>query len=309
MRQNRTQFFAYRAIRNRPRVAATILYAVAAFVALLAQQARAQEKSFLWKVQSKQNAVYLLGSIHALRQGNYPLKPAIEQSYEKSKRVIFEIDLGSASPEKIQDLVLQKGVYLDGRTLQQSITNQTFALLQKQAEEFGLPMAAVNRFKPWYAAVTLLSLKLQKAGLNQAQGVDRYFFTRAKSDQKEVVGLETLEYQFGLFDQMPAADQEAMLLQTLKEMDLLEKDLDKLIQAWMAGDAKALDSLLLDSFREHPKLEQSLLVDRNRQWLPKIEDYLSQSDPCLVVVGAAHLLGKSGLIELLRQRGYSVEQM
>src|SRR5881227_3728012 len=97
----------------------------------------------------------------------------------------------------------------------------------------------------------------------------------------------------GLFDQMSAGDQEEMLLQTLKAMDSLEKDLDKLIRGCVAGDVNALDSLLLESFRQHPK----------------VEAYLSQSDPCLVVVGAAHLIGKGGLIELLKARGYTVEQM
>ena len=311
MKKNRTEISADRMIRSPKPLAARILYGFVVLTALLAQpqQPRAQEKSFLWKVQSQQNTIYLLGSIHALRRENYPLKPAIEQAYEKSKRLILEIDLGAAAQDKVQGIILQKGVYLDGRSLQQTVSDKTFSLFQKQVEEFGLPIAAFNRFKPWYAAVTLLSLKLNKLGFDQKQGVDWSFFNRAKNDQKPVVGLETLEYQMGLFDQMSAGDQEEMLLQTLKAMDSLEKDLDKLIRGWVAGDVNALDSLLLESFRQHPKVEQALLIDRNRQWLPKVEAYLSQSDPCLVVVGAAHLIGKGGLIELLKARGYTVEQM
>jgi uncharacterized protein len=311
MKEHRSEISTHRTIRKPNRLASAILYGIAVGIAFLAQpqESRAQGKSFLWKVQSKQNTIYLLGSIHALRPENYPLKPAIEQAYERSKRLVLEIDLGSAAPDKVQALILQKGVYLDGRTLRQSVSEKTFSLLQKQAEEFGLPIQAVERFKPWYAAITLLSLKLNKLGFNQRQGVDWYFFSRAKKDHKEVAGLETLEYQFGLFDEMSIADQEEMLLQTLKEMDLLERELDKLVRGWVGGDVNALDTLLLESFREHPKVEQSLLIERNRQWLPKVEGYLARGEPCLVVVGAAHLIGSGGLVEILKARGYTVEQM
>ena len=272
-------------------------------------QLRAQEKSFLWKAQSKTNTVFLLGSVHFLRKENYPLKSAIEQAYQKAKRIVLEIDLQSAAPDKIQSLIVQKGLYPDGSSLQQSVSGETFSLLEKRAQEFGLPVAALNRFRPWYAAVTLLSLKLNRLGFDQKQGLDRYFFDRAAKDKKDIAGLETLEYQIGVFDQMSPSDQEQMLLQTLKEMDLLEKDLDKLIQGWLAGDIEALDALLLESFRQFPKMQKIILVDRNRQWLPKIESLLSQGDPCLVVVGAAHLVGKEGVIEMLKTRGYTVEQL
>src|ERR671925_1599012 len=110
MKQKGTQTSVGSKIRSRAGITAKILYGAAAFLTLLALQAGAQEKSFLWKVQSKQNTVFLLGSIHALKKENYPLKPAIEQSYEKSKRVIFEVDLGSAAPDKVQGMILQKGV-------------------------------------------------------------------------------------------------------------------------------------------------------------------------------------------------------
>jgi len=291
--------------RNRlPELAFGFLFFLALFA--VSEPLCAQEKSFLWKVQSEKNTVYILGSAHFLKKENYPLKAAIEQAYEKAKKLVLEIDLQSAAQENT--LILQRGLYHD-KTLQQTVSRETFSLVESRAQEFGLPVAALNRFKPWSAAMTLVTLKLNKLGFDQKHGVDRHFFDRAKKDQKDVLGLETLEYQIGIFDQMPASDQEQMLRRTMKDLDLLEKELDRLIQAWLSGDIKTLETLLLESFREYPKMHRKLLLDRNRQWVPAIENYLSQGEPYLIVVGAAHLVGKGGVIELLKNRGYIAEQM
>lgn len=294
--------------RNRAlKLATSFLFLAVFFTA--AERPTAQEKNFLWKIRSNKNTVYILGSAHFLKKENYPLKPAIEQAYTNTKKLVLEIDLQNAAQEKSQGLILQRGLYDDGRTLQRAVSREIFSLVEKRAQEFGLPVAALDRFKPWSAAMTLLALKLNKLGFDQKYGVDWHFFERAKGDQKDVLGLETFEYQIGIFDQMSPADQEQMLGRTLKDLDLLEKDLDRLIQAWLAGNVKTMEALLLESFREYPKMYEKLLVDRNRHWLPHIENYLSQSEPYLIVVGAAHLVGKDGLIELLKERGYSAQQM
>jgi uncharacterized protein YbaP (TraB family) len=295
-------------IRNRARTRAIgFLFLPLVFAAV--ERLTAQEKNFLWKIRSEKNTVYVLGSVHFLKKDNYPLKPGIEEAYANTKKLVLEVDLQNAAPEKSQGLILQRGLYDDGRTLQQAVSREIFSLVEKRAQEFGLPAAALDRFKPWSAAMTLLSLKLNKLGFDQKYGLDWHFFERAKRDRKDVVGLETFEYQIGIFDQMSSSDQEQMLGRSLKDLDVVEKEVDRLIHAWLTGNVKTMEALLLESFREYPKMHQKLLIDRNRQWLRHIEDYLSQSEPYLLVVGAAHLVGKGGLIELLKERGYSAQQM
>jgi hypothetical protein len=146
-------------------------------------------------------------------------------------------------------------------------------------------------------------------GFDPNHGIDRYFYGRAKKENREVLGLETLEYQINLFDGMAERTQEAMLLQTLKDIHSIEGAIDTIIKAWSSGDMKTLDNVLLRSLKEYPEVYQRLILDRNRAWLPKIESYLSQNENYLVVVGAGHLAGKDSLIEMIMAKGYSVEQL
>jgi hypothetical protein len=117
------------------------------------------------------------------------------------------------------------------------------------------------------------------------------------------------EYQIDLFDGMSERTQELLLLQTLKDVHAMEGVVHTIVKAWASGDMKTLDSVLLRSLREHPEVYQRFVSDRNRAWLPKIESYLSQSENYMVVVGAGHLAGKDGIIEMLKAKGYSVEQL
>ena len=281
------------------------------FVALLApvEEPAAQEKSFLWQVRSDKGTTYLLGSIHLLKKENYPLKKIIDDSFDEAKGLLFEIDINNSRPEKIHQLMLQKGMNNDGTTLQQNVSKETYALLEDRTKELGLNIAAFSLLKPWFTALTIQALKLQKLGFDSSFGVDHYLARRAQRAGKPTGGLETTEFQIGLFDQLSVRDQELMLRQTLKQLDLLDQSVDRIVQSWSTGDVDSLEGLLLASMREYPEVYQKLLVDRNRRWLPKIERIIQQGERTMIVVGAAHLVGKDGLISLLRARGYKVEPL
>ena len=284
------------------------------FVALLAllaipEVSRAQEKSLLWRVRSGQNAATILGSIHVLKKENYPLKKNIEDALDSAKKLVLEIDIQATDNEKVQQLTMQKAVNNDGSTLQQNVSAETYTLAEEKARELGIDVRPLSPFKPWFVALTLSALKLQKLGLDPNYGVDRHLAERARKSGKPVAGLETFEFQIGLFDQLSPRDQEAMLRETLQEMDLLEKSVDRIVQAWLKGDAATLEESLLAAMREYPDLYQKLIVDRNRRWLPQIERMIKQGENPLIAVGAAHLVGKDGIIELLKQQGYTVEQL
>lgn len=284
---------------------------MAFFLALcwIPRQVGAQQKSFLWKIKSDKNSIYILGSIHFLKKENYPLDKAIEEAFESTKKLVMEIDLESATPEKAQKIMLEKGLYRDGTTLQQNVEKETYDLAEQRAKELGVDLRGMNPLKPWVVALTLTSLKLQKLGFDSNYGIDRYFADRAKTSGKTISGLETLEFQIGLMDQLSRKDQESLLRETLKELDLLDGSVDRIVQAWMKGDVNVMEDLLLAGMREYPEVQQKLVVDRNRRWLPQIEKLIDQGESALVVVGAAHLVGKDGVIESLKARGYVVEQL
>lgn len=271
--------------------------------------AAAQDKSFLWRVRSEKNSIYILGSIHFLPKGSYPLKKSMEEAFDAAKKLVFEIDLQSATPEKAQQITIEKGLFRDGATLQQSISKETYDLTERRARDLGVDLRAMSPLKPWLAALTLTTLKLQKLGFDPASGVDRYLAERAKRSGKPTGGLESLEFQIGLFDGLSRRDQEMMLRETLKELELLDQGIERIMRSWFSGEVGAIEELLLAGMREYPEVYEKIIVERNRRWLPQMEKLLAQGESALVVVGAAHLVGKEGVIELLKQRGYTVEQL
>lgn len=298
----------------RPPRRAVAIWLISAFT-LVSALLHAQEKltgdakSFLWKVQSSKNTVYLLGSIHFLKKENYPLPARIEASFNDARKLVLEIDLASLDPQAAQQMMLVKGMYADSRTLPESISNKTYAWLEKRTKEIGLDIQALKGFQPWLVALTLSTLKLQKMGYDPSYGIDHHFAERAKKENKEIVALETWEYQINLFAGMSPKTQELLLLRTLTDLELMEREVTRIIRSWTSGDTKSLESLLLQSFVEYPEVYRRLISDRNRNWLPKIEKFLEQGENYLVVVGAGHLVGKEGIIELLKQKGYSVDQL
>jgi uncharacterized protein YbaP (TraB family) len=148
---------------------------------------------------------------------------------------------------------------------------------------------------------------MMKLGLDAQSGVEQRFVTKAVADRKEILGLETLEQQLHMLADLPPKLQTEFLMQTLAEADQVEAELDKMMAAWRKGDSAALEKLLL-SIQESPQIYRTLIVDRNRRWMARLNEMLGAQQDYLVVVGAMHLVGKDGVLQMLEQRGYKVVQ-
>lgn len=287
-------------------IALTLIFAG---VGVQAAKLSAQEKTFLWKAQGNNNTVYILGSIHLLKRESAALKPVVLEVFSKSKRLVFEIDLLNEGPTKFQQLLLQKGVNLDGKLLAQQLSPETYELAAQRASELGIDLKVLAPFKPWVVALTMVVMQLRKLGYDPSFGIDHQLAQRAKQAKKPVVGLETAEFQMDIFNHLTLAQQEMFLRQSLLEMELLANAVEDMVRAWNSGDLDLGEKLFLDSIRAFPELKEQVLDRRNRRWLPQIERFLKQDDDILVVVGTAHVVGKQGVIELLKGRGYKLEQM
>ena len=296
--------------RRRPGFSTAILFVLAALFQFIFYSipAVAQEKSFLWKVSNEKHSIYLLGSIHYLKQEHYPLRQPILDALDHSQRLVLEIDLNSAKPQAAQRATMEKAVYRDATTLQQNIDADTYRLVGERAVQLGIDMQVLSPMKPWFVALTLMAIKLDKLGLNHNLGVDRYLADRAQQSGKTTSGLETLEFQIGLLDQLSRRDQELLLKEMVRELDLLDHNINLIVQAWLTGDRESLESSLLEGMREYPDIHQKIIVDRNRRWSAQIEKLLEQGGGAMVVVGAAHLVGTDGVVDLLKARGYKLEQ-
>ena len=183
------------------------------------------------------------------------------------------------------------------------------AALSKKAQDLGLPIEALKQFKPWMIALTLEAMEWQKAGFDQDLGLDKHFYDQARADGKLVQGLETTEYQISRFDEMPIDLQDHLLAETLKSIDTEQASVSRLIEAWRMGDGPAVERIVLKDLQQEPQLYQRLLVDRNKNWLPKLEGLFARRGRAMVVVGAAHLVGPDGLLAIFKAKGYRVEQL
>jgi uncharacterized protein YbaP (TraB family) len=276
---------------------------------LLSQDSLRSQKHFLWKVEdSKGASAYLLGSLHVLTADAYPLPAAIDKAFAESKTLVEEVDLDEMNDPMQMMAALSKAMLTGGQTLDQLIAAETFAEVKKRAETYGMPMAALQRMKPWLVAVTLMAPTLQSAGFKPELGIDRHFFDRAKEKGLNRKALETLAYQLDRFDQMSPKLQEELLKATIADLDTQVTGVKEMVRAWSSGDVGTVEKLTLTAFLESPELYQRLLLERNQNWLPHVESCLTENAGCFVVVGAAHLVGKDGMPALLAKKGYKVTQ-
>jgi uncharacterized protein YbaP (TraB family) len=281
---------------------------VVACLVVAGATAQTRVHSFLWKVQSGANVMYLAGSVHALTADAYPLNPAYQRAFDASGALVEEIDLAEADPLSGGLKLLARGMYQDGRTFSGVVSKETAALVAERLKNTPLALELIQPMKPWMVMMMLEALTAQSAGLDPELGLDKHFYNLATTAGKQVIGLETAEYQVDRFDKMSDAMQEQLLRSELAEIETEKTSLRALLTAWQTGDAPAIEKMLLMSFTDNPGAYNSLITERNRNWMPQLEACLKRPSPCFVIVGAAHVVGPQGLLALLQQRGYRIEQ-
>ena len=275
-----------------------------------AGRAVAEDRGVLWTLQGRQNTVYLLGSVHVLRPGDAALPRAALDAYADAEQLVMEIDLDDAAvgdPLAIAQQMQASAALPAGQSLQ-SVLGSDYAEVAQRASEAGLELAMFDRFQPWFVATLLLQLELAKRGFDPALGIEQQLASRAVADRKPIMGLETPAQQFAVLSGLSLADQKRFLLMTLDESAQADAELEQLLAAWRKGDITALAALLSDEFERFPQLYRPLTEDRNRAWVRQLGDLLDDRDDYLVVVGALHLVGRNSVVDLLRQRGYTVTQ-
>lgn len=267
------------------------------------------EQNFLWSVETPTNTVYLLGSIHFLSEADYPLSEPIQAAFEDAEQVVFEIDVSTVSNPENTAIVLERAQPdSENESLLSALDADSYALAEVAAAEVGLPLAGFNRFEPWFFTVTLTSLKLLQLGFSAEYGIDSYLFQQAIDADKEILALETLSDQMNIFDTLSIETQQDLLSQTLTDLAILETSFNEMRMAWTSGDTETLERLLLEGFGEYPDLEHVLITQRNQNWLEQLNPLFNQSEDALIVVGAGHLVGETGLLNQLQSRGYQLEQ-
>lgn len=267
-------------------------------------------KSFLWKIQSKTSTIYILGSLHLAKKEIYPLSQKIENAFDQSDFLVVEANVNDIKKIDIQKL-MESAFYPANDALEKHVSPETFEWVKKETERLGIPLELLDKQKPWILAMTLVSLESIKLGLDPNLGIDKYFLSKAEG-KKKILELESLDYQIRLLSGFSEKDQELFLIYTLKDLNVMEQEVGRLIQAWVSGDAQAVESILARSVSEDKRLSailEKLIFERNRRMVAKIEDFLRTKETYFVIVGAGHLVGNQGILKLLGGKGYLIEQL
>ena len=263
---------------------------------------------FMWSVQGPKSKIFLLGSMHMFKAASYPLDPRIEKAYQSCPRVVFEADLEGPGTDEIRDMMLKLGTYHDGKTLPKEISEKTYALFKDRAQANNLKVEQFDTYRPWFAALSIATVELKRLGFTAQNGLDAHFSQEAASDKKKMIYLETARQQLDLLANAFPGKEEDLLKQALEEITVLEKASAEMVQAWKAGDAARMEAFTQKSLKEFPEVEKKLFTERNKAWTIRISRLLSQEGDVFVVVGAGHLVGKGGLLERLKAKGFTAVQ-
>ncbi|ELO1556233.1 TraB/GumN family protein [Aeromonas hydrophila] len=257
-----------------------------------------------YKVSKGDQQHWLLGSIHAGKPSLYPLPDPIERAWLQSRALVLEVDLTHISQQQWQEMGAITRL-VDGKTLKEHVPLDLYWRTIIAAGQNGLTENMLAPLRPWFAAITLTQAALERTDFSSALGVDQHFAKQAGDSGKPIIGFETLLEQLGYLASV-GDNQTLMLESTLDELPELERGVREVMKAWEEGDEATLINLLKSEMAP-PKLqawlEQTLLAERNHNWLQKWSTLPNES---FIVVGALHLYGDQGLLALLEQQGWRI---
>lgn len=272
---------------------------------------------FLWDVarsDGRGGVAHLLGSVH-MAEDTLAFDPAVDRAFADSQALVLEIDPEQLEPGEMARITLEKGRFRDGQTLDQLLTPEVWAALEKRARELGLSADMFRPMEPWFAMLTLQVTALQREGFDSEQGVETTLTRVAEQDGKPTRGLETAESQLSVFDALPLDLQTRMLSEFLLEGEgghEADRELSLLIDAWRKGDADRLEAEVFGDLGRDPSFApyyELFYFERNRNMANGIAELVDGGGSWFVAVGAAHMVGAQGIPHLLAERGYTVRRV
>lgn len=285
-----------------------ITWIILLFLSQLNFAQKIQEKSLLWEISGKNltKPSYIFGTMHVMCQGDVVLTPEIEKSLQSSDQIMMELDMDDPM---IMFNMMGATLSKDGKTLTEKLgedlSKKVDAILQERAK---ISLAMLDNLN-----LQALSMQLGLLGLScpMELGYDMLLTQEAQKNGKEIFGLETVEEQLKVL--MEQSDEE-----TLKAISFMannfsevEKELMTMVETYKARDVQKLYDIVFESYKDpkYPQVKlEELLDNRNKNWIPILENAMKDKS-LFIAVGAAHLAGENGVINLLRKQGYTVKAM
>lgn len=263
----------------------------------------------VWKVTSDNSELYIGGTIHLLTANDFPLPDQYENAYKQASHLVFETDIDTLNTEQFQKQFMLAIQLEPPKSLISLLSPGIYKELELALKTSSMSPNQFMFFKPAMAVLALTNAHLAKNGFTQ-EGVDSYFHSKAKNDQKAISWLESPNSQIKLLSSMGMEDPDAFVSLTLRDIQKSTDILQETRRHWLRGDMVELDKLLLTDLRNSsPALYDQLIARRNEAWLSQIIDMLETSEVEFVLVGALHLAGKESVLLSLEQAGFDVQKV
>lgn len=260
----------------------------------------------LWHIAGDKGRIVLMGSVHVLPPGTQWQTPDVRRAIDAADVFVFEVPTDEATAATIAQAIAQRGRLPQGQTLHGLLSDEGRRSLDAALTRLGWPSASVDTLRPWLA--TLVIDRALMESLNQtAPGPDFTLADQARRSGKDLRYLETAEAQLAILAPADPKVEIEYFEAGLKEFDGAKEDVDRLTAAWGAGDVATVAALVDKEFGAYPKAKAFFLDDRTKAWAETLAAMLHENKTFFVVVGAAHVVGKTGLPALLRAKGFIVE--
>lgn len=268
----------------------------------------------MWKVTKGDKEMYLFGSIHATQDGAENLPDYVQKAFDECDYLAMELDTDSMMNDLGQALQLtQKLMYTDGTTIKDHISKETYDAAVKYLTEKGLYISYYDNFKPMMWISLLENAMYNDAGIDITKSMESIMTSKAKKANKKILEVENIDIQLGVFDNISDELADVMILSyTQADPSEQAKANNKLYEQWKHGEAiKDTDEdEIPDEYKEdYEKFSKAMLTDRNKGMADKAEEYMNNGKKVFFMVGAAHMYGDDGIVQLLKDRGYTVERV
>ena len=279
-------------------------------LALTGWTAPALAQPAFWVVRDADSTIYLLGTIHLLKPETEWRTPKLDAAIAESKELWLELPTTDAQVMQGEMMVLVSRYGLSpADRLTKKLTDEEIATLDEAARLAGLSAGQLDVFRPWFAALTISTAAMTRAGYDPASGVDSKIEDIFRARNITPKGFETAEEQIKVFAGMSPQQELEYLRETMEEYHDAPTELDTMVRQWSTADLAGMEELFVDEMKvEEPDLYAALLVNRNANWVVKIEDMLKGSGTSFIAVGAAHLIGPDSVLAMLDARGVKAER-
>ena len=259
--------------------------------------------SLLWKISGEGlKDSYLYGTIHIIDDEEFFYPNGTMAALDKVEKVVFEIDMAEMSDMSNAMAMMQKAFMSDNKTLKDVMSEEDYKVVSDHFQKMGLPIFLLQRIKPMF--LTIFASGDISPGDLQSGKIKSYEMEFAKEAEKRKLstgGLETIDFQISIFDEIPDEDQATMLVESIKSSDTGSDQMKEMVDIYKRQDINAMQELMQgdETIKEY---EDILLVKRNKNWIPQIKEMMA-SESVFFAVGAGHLGGEMGVIQLLKNEG------